>query len=579
MWTGWTTCVRRGTTGRISTWVRLRDPEGAPAVAAKIGALVKRRTDWQNPTYALVPLTGLRLAESRSQIKLFLALALFLLLVACINFMNLATARAANRAKEIGLRKVVGAFRRNIIAQFYGETFLMTFLAVAAASGLFLLLFPLFQRISGKEIALSAIFGWRFICGLAAIILLTGLLAGSYPALLLSSLRPAKTLRGAWRAGARAASFRRILVVFQFALSAFLLIGTGLIARQVNHVRTMGLGYDKDHLVYVSLRVDAAKSYPLLKNELQGDPLVPGVTASFQSPMSNGMQEWGTRWEGKDPEARTYVYYDDVDYDYIETMGLPLAAGRAFSRDFPADSTGAFLVNEKMVKQMNLDSPSAALGLSMTSWRKTGPIVGVVKDYHFQSARSIIEPQVISLGWDKLRYAVFRLTGGRIQEGLQRIKAAWAKVNPGHPFEYRFFDEAFDSMYRADERLGTILKIFSAMGILIACLGLFGLASFTAAQRTKEIGVRKVLGASIPGLTMLLGKEFLAWVAVANLLAWPVAYAAAAAWLKGFAFRAPFGWWLFPAVTLATLILALATVGYTSFRIALANTAETLRYE
>ena len=563
----------------FTTWVQLHDPASAPAVAEKIGALVQRRTGRKPSPWALEPLSGLRLAASRSQVRLFLGLGFFLLLVACINFMNLATARAANRAKEIGLRKVVGAFRRNIVAQFYGETFLTTFLAVAVAAGLFLLLFPLFQRISGKELELGAILSWRFGLGLPAIILLTGILAGSYPALLLSSLRPVKTLRGTWRAGARAASFRRILVVFQFALSVFLLIGTGVISRQVSHMRSMNPGYDKDRLVYITLRTDAAKTYAVLKNELRGDSLVPGVTASFQLPVDNGMQEWGTRWEGKDPEARTYVYYDDVDYDYVETLGLPLVAGRSFSREHAADAGGAFLVNERMVRQMNLASPSEALGKSMTSWNKTGPIIGVVKDYHFQSARSVIEPQVISLGQDKLRYAVFRAEGGRIPAALQRIQAAWTKVNPGHPFEYRFFDEAFEIMYRADERLGAVLKTFSAMGVLIACLGLFGLASFTAAQRTKEIGIRKILGASAPGLTVLLGKEFLAWVAIANLLAWPAAYWAANKWLESFAFRPSFGWWLFPAAAAGTLALALATVGFKSFRIALAKPADALRYE
>ncbi|MBN1938590.1 MAG: ABC transporter permease [Candidatus Aminicenantes bacterium] len=571
--------INRWDLAAFTTWVKLRNPQAAPSAAEKISALFKQRTGWKNNSFVLAPLTGLRLSVSRPQIRLFLGLAFFLLLVACINFMNLATARAADRAKEIGLRKVVGAFRRNIVAQFYGETFLTTFLAVVAAAGLFLLLFPLFQRISGKEIGLGAVLGWRFIGGFSAIIILTGLLAGSYPALLLSSLRPSKTLRGPWRAGAGAASLRRILVVFQFALSAFLLIGTGIITRQVHHVRTMGLGYEKSHLVYVSLRIDAAKLYPLLKSELQGDPIVPAVTASFQPPMNNGMQEWGTRWEGKDPEARTYVYYDDVDYGYVETMGLSLAAGRAFSSEHASDAGGAFLVNERMVRQMNLASPSEALGKSMTSWNKTGPIIGVVKDYHFQSARSVIEPQVISLGRDKIRYAVFRLKGGRIQDGLQRITAAWTKVNPGHPFEYRFFDEAFETMYRADEQLGTILKIFSAMGVLIACLGLLGLASFTAARRTREIGIRKVLGASVPGLTMLLGKEFLAWVAVANLLAWPAAYWAAGAWLKSFAFRASFGWWLFPLVAAGTLALALGTVGYKAVRLASAKPVDALRYE
>jgi putative ABC transport system permease protein len=571
--------INRWDLGIFQTWVELRDPASTADAEEKITRLYNDHTKWNSGPRKLMPLTAIRLAQSRSQVLLFSGLALFVLLVACINFMNLATARAANRAKEIGLRKVVGAFRRNIVAQFYGETFLTTLLAVLAAAALFVILLPAFQRVAGKEIGLAAVLNWRFGLGILAVILLTGFLAGSYPAVLLSALHPVKTLKGQWRAGARAAAFRRILVVFQFALSALLLVGTGVISRQVNHMRTMKLGYDKDNLVFLALREDTARTYPVLKNELQGDALVPGVTASFQPPMDNGMRETGTRWEGRDPEAELYAFYDDVDYDYVETMGLELAAGRPFSREFGSDAAGAFLVNERMVRQMNLSSPSEALGKSLTSWRKTGPIVGVLKDYHFQSAQSVIEPQVVSLGQDKLRFAVFRLKGGQIQDALNRVKAAWTKANPGHPFEYRFFDEAFDIMYRDDERLGTMLKYFALMGILVAGLGLFGLASFSAAQRTKEIGVRKVLGASTTRIAVLLAKEFLIWVAVANVLSWPVAFLLTNKWLAKYAYRPAFGWWLFLAAGAGSLAMALVTVGYQALRAARANPVASIKYE
>jgi len=443
----------------------------------------------------------------------------------------------------------------------------------------FITLFPAFQQVSGKEIRLEAVLSWRFGLGLLAIVLLTGFLAGSYPAFLLSGLHPVKTLKAQWRAGARSAAFRRSLVVFQFALSALLLVGTGVISCQVNYMRTMKVGYEKNHLVYLPLRTDAAKTYPELKNELLGETLVLGATASFQPPMNNTMRESGATWEGKDPEVQTHVFYDDVDYDYPETMGLEFAAGRSFSRERGSDLGGAFLVNERMVKLMNITSPSEALGKSVTCWGETGPVVGVLKDYHFLSARSAIEPQVISLGQDKLHYAVLRLRAGQIQASLDRVKAAWAKVNPGHPFEYHFFDEAFDLMYRADERLGTMVKYFAAMGILVACLGLFGLAAFTAAQRTKEIGIRKVLGASTPSIAILLGREFLVWVAVANVLAWPVAYLVMGGWLKNFAYRPSFGWWLFPVAAVGSLAMALVTVGYQALRAALVNPVESLKYE
>jgi len=571
--------INRWDLGIFTTWIRLRDPNSAPGVELKIGELVRRQKNGKTSPWILAPLLDMRLTESRSDILLFSGLAFFILLVACINFMNLTTARAANRAKEIGLRKTVGAFRKNIVAQFYGETFLATFLAFLAAVLLFIVLLPPFRSVSGKNIGLESALNWRFGLGMLSVFILTGVLAGSYPSLVLSSFHPARTLKGQWRAGTRSAAFRRVLVVFQFALSAFLLIGTGVIYRQVDHMRTMKLGYDKDHLIYVSLQNDTAKTYPVLKNELQADPLIAGVTASFQPPMDNGMRETGTRWEGRDPRAETYVFYDAVDYDFAETLGLEFAAGRAFSRKFGADRNGAFLVNERMVRQMNLASPSEAIGRTLSSWRVTGPIVGVLKDYHFQSARNVIEPQVVSLGQDNLRYAVFRLTGGRIQDSLDRIKSAWNKVNSGHPFEYRFFDEEFDLMYRADARLGAILKYFAVMGVVIACVGLFGLASFTAAQRTKEIGIRKVLGASTKGLVVLLSREFLIWVAVANILAWPAAFLVMNNWLRNFASRAGFGWWLYIAVAAGSLATAFATVGFQTLRAAKANPVEALKYE
>jgi hypothetical protein len=460
----------------FTTWVRLGNPDESSAVAAKIGELVRRRTEWNPQPWTLEPLLGMQLLQSRSQVVLFSGLALFVLLVACINFMNLATARAVNRAKEIGLRKVVGACRRNIIAQFYGETFLTTVLAVLAAAVLFITLLPAFEHVSGKEIGLGAALGGRFGLGFLAVVLLTGFLAGSYPALWLSALDPIRTLKGQWRAGARTASFRRVLVVFQFALSTLLLIGMGVVSRQVNYMRQMKLGYDKDHLVYVNLRTGTAKTYPVLKSELQGETLVPAVTASFQPPMDNGMRESGATWDGEDPDSPTFVFYDDVDYDYPETLGLEFAAGRSFSRSSSSDAGAGFLINERMVEIMNLSSPSEALGKSLTCWGETGPIVGVLRDYHFQPAQRAIEPQVISLGQDKLRYAVFRVKGGQIQASVERIKAAWTKVNPGHPFEYHFFDEAFNVIYLADLRLGKMVSSFAVISVLVACLGLFGLA-------------------------------------------------------------------------------------------------------
>jgi putative ABC transport system permease protein len=571
--------IDRWDLGIFQTWVQLPEAAAIPAVAAKIGSVVSDHTKRQPSTWTLAPLTGIRYSQTRSAIFLFSGLAFFVLLVACINFMNLSTARAANRAPEIGLRKVVGAVRRNIVSQFYGETVLTTLLAVLGTALLTILLFPLFRQVTGTVISPFSLLNLRFGLGALAVVILTGLMAGSYPALFLSGLRPVSTLKGRWRAGARSTSFRRVLVVFQFGLSALLLISTGIIYRQVEHMRTLKPGYDKDHLIYMHLRFDAAKTYPVFKRELRGDPLIPGMSASFQLPMHNTMQEWGTRWEGRDPKARTYVFYDAVDFDYVETLGLKLAAGRAFSERFASDRNGAFLVNQTMLKQMDCPSAEAAVGRILSAWRNTGPIVGVLEDYQFQNARNVIEPQVIALGGDKLRYAVVRLRGGRIPESLDRVRAAWKKVNPAHPFEYRFFDEAFDIMYRSDRMLGTILQGFSLMGVLIACIGLFGLASFSAEQRRREIGVRRVLGASVGGLAFKMTREFIVWVAVANVLAWPAAFFLTDSWVRECAHRPGFGWWVFLAAAVASIGTALLTVGFQTVRAARTDPVQALKDE
>jgi ABC-type antimicrobial peptide transport system permease subunit len=597
----------------ILTWVELHRQSSVPAVNAKMTRLVWERTrqqikadqaEWKeiegNPDalkrfndeanatlFMLMPLVDLNLYSyfgfSRSNqsiqyVYTFTAIALFVLLIACINFMNLATARSASRAREVGLRKVVGAVRRSIAAQFYGESVLTTVLAAGLAVGLVLLLLPAFNTVAAKQIAASTLLGWKFLAGILAVTALTGLVSGSYPAMLLSSFQPAKVLKGRLAAGGRGALFRKSLVVVQFSLSIFLLIGMGTVYRQIDFMRTKKLGYDKEHLLYLPLRGDAAKAYGTLKSELLRNPRVMAVTGTREPPAFIGSNSWGARWDGKDPNRRVLIGFGFSDFDFAETMKIDVVAGRPFSKAFPADQGRSFMVNEEVPKLMGL-KPAEAIGKSFHFLDVDGTIIGVMKNYHYQSVRYAIEPLALLARPETVNYAVIRLRAGDVPAGIEAVKGVWRATNPLYPFEYRFFDEDFDQAYRADQRMGTILNYFTAIAVLIACLGLFGLASFTAEQRTKEIGVRKVLGASVGGVIVLFSKEFAKWVAIANIIAWPVGYLVMKNWLQGFAFRVPLPWWLFAVAGVGALVIAMVTVSVQAVRSALADPVNALKYE
>lgn len=598
---------------RITTFVQLHPASGVAAVDGKITRLVydrtrasfrgsaenwakmqadpeqmKRYNGYVGPDYMIKPVVDLRLLgffgfDRRPQglqtIKTFAAIGLFVLLIACINFMNLATARSANRAREVGLRKVVGADRRRIAGQFYGESILTAILAGLASFAVVILLRPGFNAIAGKTLPLAALFSPKFVLGTLAVMLLTGLVAGSYPALLLSSFQPIKVLRGRAKDGAGGALLRKVLVVVQFGLSITLLVCMAVASRQVDFMRSKKLGYDKDQLVYVPLRGEARQSYAVLKERLARDPNVLGVTGTSQSPTSIGSNSWGADWDGKDPNQNYLISCEWVDFHYTETLRIEMAAGRPFDKLHPTDTSRAFLVNEAVTKLMGLDA-AGAVGKRFRFNSMDGVIVGVMKDYHFQSVRASIEPLALAMASaDSVSFAVVRLRAGGATDGLASVEAAWRGVNAAYPFEYRFFDQDFDQMYRADEHMGAILKIFSFLAVAIACLGLFGLASFTAEQRTKEIGVRKVLGASRTGIVALLSRSFAKWVLLANALAWPVAYWVTRSWLSGFAYRTSVAWWLFAAAGGGALAVALLTVSFQAVRAAQSNPVDCLKYE
>jgi ABC-type antimicrobial peptide transport system permease subunit len=569
----------------ILTFVQLEEGVTLAEVNEKIFGFIRTREPQSATDLELMPYTRIHLFQhfgfektmgAAGYVYIFSIIALFVLIIACINFMNLATARSANRAKEVGLRKVVGALRGHLILQFYGESVIFATIALVLAVVIVTLLLPAFSSLADKELSWNVSGIGAILIGLVGITLFTAVVAGSYPALFLSSFQPLKVLRGSLKSGAGATNFRRILVVFQFTLSLLLIVGTTVVFKQLSYMQARKLGWDREHLIYIPLRADIKSSYAALKEELIKDQHVLGVTGSSHLPSNIGSNSGGSDWEGKDPEQAVLIGFSSVDFDYIETLKIEMKEGRAFSREHQSDLSKTFIVNEEVAELMGKES---AVGERFSFLGIDGQIVGVMKNFHFQSVREVIEPLAIVVVPDRLQYMLIRLAPGDIPTSLSAVENIWGSVIPDYPFDYRFMDETFDRMYRAESRIGTLLNYFTVLAVLIACLGLFGLASFTAEQRTKEIGIRKVLGATVSQVTFLLCREFFVLVLLANVLAWPLAYFGMKSWLANYAYRTSLGWMIFVAAMVLALVVALASVSFQALRAAVTNPARALKYE
>ncbi len=572
-------------TNSILTFVQLEQAVSMDQVNESIFGFIRSKVPQSSTDLELMPYTRIymhayfgfeRTMGRMGYVYIFSIIALFVLIIACINFMNLATARSAKRTKEVGLRKVVGALKGHLIRQFYGESVMFALISLVFAAVIVTLLLPAFSSLSGKELSWGVSGLGGIVFGLVGITFITGIVAGSYPALFLSSFQPVKVMRGALKSGTGAARFRKVLVVFQFMLSILLIIGTTVVFRQLNYMQSKKLGWDKEHLAYIPLRGDIKNSYQALKDELVRDKHILGVSGSSHLPSNIGSNSGGARWEGKDPEQSVLIGFSAVDYDYIETMGLEMVEGRTFSREFPADQSKTFVVNQVVAGLMGKES---VVGEPFSFMGVDGEIVGVMKDFHFQSIREKIEPLAIIVVSDELHYMLIRLASGDIAASLRAVETIWQRVIPDYPVDYRFMDEQFDRMYRAESTIGTLLNYFTVLAIFIACLGLFGLASFTAEQRTREIGIRKVLGASVPQVTYLLCREFFLLVMLANVAAWPLAYYAMRRWLENFAYRAEVGLMIFVLALGLALAVALVSVIFQALRAAVASPATALKYE
>jgi predicted permease len=508
-------------------------------------------------------------------IRLFSFVAVFILLIACINFMNLATARSSKRAKEVGVRKVVGAMRSMLAGQFMGEALLITLLSVMLAVLLVALLLPAFNNLTAKQMVLplSEPSFWGIIAGL---LIVTGLLAGSYPAFFLSSLNPVRILKGALKFDSSSVWVRQGLVVFQFGLSVILIVGMIIIYRQVGFVQNKNLGFDRDNLIYFPIEGELFKKFDILKEELSQIAGVRNVTHMTAPPASNGNGTDGISWPGSD--ARTPVRFTPVGvgYDFVKTMKLEVVQGRDFSKAFPSDSAG-FVLNENAIKVMGIKDP---IGRQIGWGTSKGTIVGVLKDFHFQSLHTAIRPLIAYLGAREPQGSVvIRIEAGKTPETLAAIGNVCKKLNPNVPFTYAFTDQEYARQYQSEQIVGKLAGYFAFLAIFISCLGLFGLATFTAEQRTKEIGVRKVLGASIAGIVGLLSKDFLKLVVMAIVLASPVAWYIMKQWLQGFAYQIDIEWWMFALAGIISVLIAVFTISFQSIRTAMMNPVKSLRSE
>ena len=571
----------------ISTFVQIRKGSSLVLVNEKITQLIHQHQKNKSTIFFLNPLTRLRLhayigrGEVIGNVRyvyIFSLISFIVLLIACINFINLSTARSAVRAREIGMRKVVGAQRSNIIRQFYGESFIYTLSAFLLAVLGAVLLLPLFNQVSGKQITLNILGSGPVLMALTGILIFTTLVAGSYPALLLSAFRPVNVLRSSIGMGRKRSFFRKTLVVMQFSLSIFLIIGTGIVFNQVNYMKKTDLGYDKEHLVLIPLRGGVGDSFEAFKNEIERNPYVLGIMAMSRRPTFIGDYSRDATWDGKDPEKDSRVIFSAVTYDFVKTLGIELVAGRDFSADFTTDATSAFLINEETARLMDKD---AVVGANFSMFGRKGKVIGIMKNFHFQPLRRDIEPLVLLMApnprW--LGNIVIRIQPQNISSSIAFLEETWKKVLPVYPFEYTFLDEDFDRIYWREQRMGTLLTSFAFLAVFVACLGLLGLASFTAEQRTKEIGIRKVLGASVASITFSLCRDFAKLVALANIIAWPVAYLMGRDWLHQFAYRVPLGWPLFVFTGFLALFISILTVGYQAVKSARANPVKALQYE
>jgi putative ABC transport system permease protein len=531
---------------------------------------------------------GIAEFEANSDIKyisLFTAVSLFVLLLAVVNFVNLATARSSGRAKEVGIRKVLGSFRRDLIGQFLLESLVFSLIAFLFAVLLVRLALPLFNQLAGKQMDVALLATPGMAASALGLVVGIALLAGAYPAFFISAFIPAPVLKGELRQGMKGGLVRRCLVVFQFAVSVVLVVGTLVVFRQLRYIQNEKVGFNRNQVLVLDNTSLIGAKADALKEEMRAYPRVVKASLSGFLPVPSSRARMIIAAEG-DPDGRNSpaIAVWTVDHDYLETLEMTLASGRNFSKEMGTDSE-AVILNQAAVRHFQFDDPVGKrvvlhdLGPDGQRFiQQPYTVIGVVEDFNYESLRAAVEPMVLRLGTSRGKL-ILRVQGEDLAGTIETLRGKWAEFAPGEPFEYFFLDERFDKMYESELRIGRIFGSFASLAVFIGCLGLFGLAAFSAAKRTKEIGIHKVFGATVPDVLRLLVREYVLLVALANLIAWPVAYLIMSGWLRDFAYRTGIGWAGFVGTGLGTLAVALLTVGFQAIKAASASPAETLKYE
>jgi putative ABC transport system permease protein len=570
------------------TYALLKENASVASANAKIKGLKIKYDKGEDPKWEmfLYPISRWRLYSNFKNgkedggliefVRLFGIIAVFILLIACINFMNLSTARSEKRAKEVGIRKVVGAHRKSLISQFIGESILLSLIAGVFAIIIVLISLPAFGRLTDKKLSIdfSDISFW---IKALEFVLLTGIIAGSYPAFFMSSFNPAKVLKGTYKAAHALITPRKLLVVLQFTFAIILIICTSIVKQQIDHARNRESGYSRDKLVYHMLTGDLEKNYPLVKNELLASGVATSVTKT-SAPLTQGWSDsWGFKWEGKDPNDKTDFDRVFADENIVSTAGLTLLKGRDIDlKNFPTDSF-AMLINESAAKVINFKDP---IGKIVLDGDTKYHIIGVIRDFILQSPYYPTKPMLIGGAGGWFNTIHFKLNGANsTADNLKKAESIFKKYNPEYPFEYKFIDEEYGTKFKAEQRTGTLAALFAALTIFISCLGLFGLATYMAENRIKEIGVRKVLGASVAGITALLSKDFLKLVMISFLIAVPVAWWLMQAWLQNYPYRVSIQWPVFVFAGLLSFFISVLTVSYQAVKAAVANPVKNLRTE
>lgn len=576
------------------TFLLLQEKSSADMLEAKFAAFMEQhipemREDNMFYSLFMEPLNRVYLYSTRggpvtgslSNIYFFSIIAVFILLIACINFMNLATARAAERAKEVGIRKVIGAAQGQLKVQFLSESLLLSFIAFLLAVGLAEMALPAFNQLSGKVIV-DSIFNMND--GLVLLFVLAvgvGILAGVYPAFVLSSFQPVTVLKGRYSSSGGGVLLRKGLVVAQFAISIALIAGTIVVYTQLDFMRSQELGFQKEQMLVINFRRDwnILRQIETIKHSLGQHPRVLSVSASSSTPSTGNAGAYTNieNPDGKMQSSNMDLY--SVDFDFLKQYNIEVVAGRGFSRDFPTDSMKALIVNEAAVASYGYSSPQDAIGKRFSQWGREGEVVGVIRDFHTRSLRQQIKPLALRIAHNDATLISLHIDAQNVSGTLADLEKQWNSLAPQRPFEYFFLDEAFDKQYRDETRFGNLFVCFASLSIFIACLGLFGLATFTAQQRTKEIGIRKVLGATVTSVLGLLSRDFLKLVFIGFLVAIPTAWYGLDRWLDNFAYRINVGVGVFIAAGLASALIALATVIWQSLRAALANPVDSLKDE